>query len=148
LTSSPPNLLRVIEALIVETGAMVRAGYADRNTLFSNLDIVGYVKEKEDADPMYFTSLLNHISKAITEAKKPTFILIIGMRSLKNINDLKKIAPKWRHIIIWIDVKSRNLLRDRYNKKEHKNLSRDEFISYLLLINHLALRNLKPSQTT
>ncbi|MDO8557541.1 MAG: hypothetical protein Q7R98_03740 [Candidatus Jorgensenbacteria bacterium] len=138
------QLLRAIKAPIVETGAMVRADYTNRDFSFNNLDIADYVRKKEDEDPMYFTRLLkNRISKAITEVGKPIFVFVIGMRSLKNINDLKKIAPEWEHIIIWLNVKSREILRKRYNHKENKNLSQNEFSQLLIVDRSLGIEKLK-----
>lgn len=117
-----------IGAPIIETGAMVRACYAHRGDELEDLDIANYVRQMEDQDPLFFTLILkSRIIEETTNLLKPARVLVIGMRSLKNVLELKEIAPGWEHTIIWIDVESYDLLRKRYNQRENKNLNPFEF---------------------
>lgn len=140
------RLSPIIGAPIIETGAMVRACYVQRDTSQMDFDIASFVRQKEKENPLYFTLMLKD---KITEAGfaprglTPPRALVIGMRSLKNILELKEITPEWRHIITWIDVPSRDLLRHRYNHRESKNLTEVEFERLLAIDQSLGIEELR-----
>lgn len=133
-----------IGAPIIETGAMVRACYAQRGGEFRDLDIAGYVSQMEDQDPLFFTLILkNRIIEETANLLKPSRALVIGMRSLKNILELKEIVPGWEHTIIWIDVGSYDLLRRRYNQRENKTLNPAEFNNLIKIDQSLGIEELR-----
>lgn len=129
---------------IIETGAMVRDCYSKRMTSLKELSIGDYVRETENKNSAYFTIILkNQILELISKNTENNKVLVIGMRSLKNIIDLKKMIPEWKSIIIWIDVTSKDLLRKRYNHREDKNLTNSQFEKLLAIDESLGIQELK-----
>lgn len=142
------QLSLITGAPIIETGVMVRACYTQRDVFQKDLDIASFVRQKEEVNPLYFTLMLkDRISNAglNTKGLTPARVLVIGMRSHKNILDLKEITPRWRHIITWIDVQSHDLLRRRYNQRENKNLDETEFNKLLAVDQLLGIEELRIS---
>lgn len=138
------QLSPVIEAPIIETGTMVRACYTQRDVSLKDLDIASYVRQMENEDPTYFTLILRaRIYEVVENWLKPARVLVIGMRSFKNILDLKEIVPKWKHTLVWIDAGSNDLLRKRYNQRENKSLDQAEFNRLLALDQSLGIEELR-----
>lgn len=109
---------------VVETGAMVRHLYANRDVRFEDYSLGEYVRAMEDLEPGYFDKhLASHIDAIRGDHGR---IIVNGMRTLVNIDRTRINYPHTTHSIVWIDAPF-DVIFERYKMREHDELTIEEF---------------------
>lgn len=109
---------------VVETGAMVRHLYANREEAFADHSLGQFVKAIEATEPGYFDK---HLSTRIdTLESGQGRIIVNGMRAITNVDRAKQNYPDATHSIVWMEAPFDSLY-DRYKLREGKDLTSTEF---------------------
>lgn len=125
---------------VVETGAMVRSLYADRDEEFAGLSLGEFVKVVEGREPGYFDKKL--ATRIDTLDGEQGRVIVNGMRSFTNIERARQHYPDTRHSIVWMEADF-DRLYERYKLREGKDLSVVEFKDLLDFDMELGLAMIK-----
>ena len=109
---------------VVETGAMVRGLYADRDDEFAGHSLGDFVKAIKTREPDYFDRKLAERIDALDDEHGR--VIVNGMRAQPNIERAKETYPNARHSIIWMDADF-DVLFERYKLREQRELTPEEF---------------------
>ena len=113
---------------VVETGAMVRKLYADRDESLAEHSMGEYVRAMEAQEPGYFDIKLAGRIDALQS--RHGRVIVNGMRTFTNIERARANYPTARHSIVWMDADF-DKLYERYKLREGKELSVAEFSGLL-----------------
>lgn len=115
---------------VVETGAMVREQYTQRPKEMKDYSIGQFVTAIDSIEPHFFINLTVDCINAGVEHSKNTGIIVNGMRSADHLIRLKSSLSRYRQFVCWIDS-PRNLLKERWETREGRNLTDEEFSSLI-----------------
>jgi dephospho-CoA kinase len=125
---------------VVETGAMVRGLYAERDEAFADHSLGDFVKAVEAIEPGYFDKKL--ASRIDDLDGQHGRVIVNGMRSLTNIERAKQNYPNTLHSIVWMEAQL-DTLYERYKLREGKDLTPEEFSELLNFDMELGLALIK-----
>lgn len=125
---------------VVETGAMVRGLYADRDEEFAGHSLGEFVKAVEGREPGYFDKkLATRIDRLDGDQGR---VIVNGMRSFTNIERARQQYPDTRHSIVWMEADF-DRLYERYKLREGKELTAVQFSELLDFDMELGLAMIK-----
>ena len=127
---------------VVETGAMVRQLYADREEAFADHSLGQFVRAVEATEPGYFDKQLS--TRIDTLDSRHGRIIVNGMRAITNIDRAKQNYPDATHSIVWMEAPF-DALHERYNIREGRELTPVEFKELLDFDMELGLALVKDS---
>lgn len=129
---------------IIETGAMVRAAYKEADPEQARFAHIGqFVKESEFNKPDFFIDLILSDIQHKTTSESPSGIIINGMRTpthLKRVQAKTELHPQG---IVWIES-PRDTLKSRWEIREGRRLTDEEFDELLLFDSQLGLDQIRP----
>lgn len=129
----------------IETGNLVRREYKNRKQEWNRLSIGEFVKEVEKESPGYFTKLLSsQVHEALAD-NEYLGVVINGMRALKYVKEFITEFRDYPSYTVWLNVQSDELLRQRYCKRENKEVSMAQFEEILKADRQLGIDELKMS---
>lgn len=123
---------------VVETGAMVRGLYADRDEAFAGHSLGEFVKAVEKIEPGYFDKKLATSIDSLSGGR----VIVNGMRNFTNIERARDHYPETRHAIVWMEADF-DKLYERYKLREGKDLTAVEFSELLDFDMELGLAMIK-----
>ncbi|MEK7095515.1 MAG: AAA family ATPase [Patescibacteria group bacterium] len=126
---------------VVETGGLMRGLYADRGPQYRELSMGEYVRavEKDDSD-FFGNMLVDRVKRVVLEGASP--VIINGMRTYSYINSTTERLGTKSAKVLWIEA-NRDLLLERYNRREGRSLCPEEFEALLAFDMNLGISEIR-----